>query len=339
MSHADSTRTSVVKVLRVTFTLLVVFAVVGGLWLWAWKLSQPAPEIVQGQVEGTLIDVSSKIPGRVAAVLVREGQRVRKADELVTLDSPEIRAKLDQAEAAREAAAAQRDKAYNGAREEEIRQARSVWERAVHATELAEKTFRRVDRLNRDGVLPAQRRDEAEAQLATSRDAEAAAKAVYDMAESGARVEDKEAAAALVSRARGAVSEVDAYLGETRLTAPLDGEVYRRNVEPGEIAAAGYPILTLLDPADMWATFQFREDKLAGLRMGTRLVVRVPALDNRRLDLTVSYIAPVGDFATWRATSAQGGFDLKTFEVRARPAGPVPDLRPGMSVILEGRRP
>ena len=339
MSPRVSARATVVKILRPTVTLLVVLAVVGGLWRWAWKLSQPAPEIVQGQVEGTLVNVSSKIPGRVASVLVREGQMVRRSDSLVTLDSPEIRAKLDQAEAAREAASAQRDKAYNGAREEEIQQAKSLWERACHATELAEKTFRRVDRLNKDGVLPAQRRDEAEAMLATSRDAEAAAKAVYDMAVSGARVEDKEAASALVSRARGAVSEVNAYLGETRLTAPVDGEVYRRNIEPGEIAAAGYPILTLLDPTDMWATFQFREDKLAGMRIGDRLTVRVPALRDRRLELTVSYIAPVGDFATWRATSAQGGFDLKTFEVRARPAAPVPDLRPGMSVILEGRRP
>ena len=337
MSPRDSARTTVVRIARVTLTLLVVGAVVGGLWRWAWKLSQPAPEVVQGQVEGTLVNVSSKIAGRVASVMVREGQAVRRSDALVTLDSPEIQAKLDQAEAARQAATAQRDKAFNGAREEEIRGARSLWERARHATELAEKTFRRVDRLNKDGVLPAQRRDEAEAQLTTSRDAEAAAKAAYDMAVTGARVEDKQTADALVSRARGAISEVNAFLGETRLAAPVDGEVYRRNVEPGEIVAAGSPILTLLDSTDMWATFQFREDKLAGMKIGDHLNVRVPALRDRKLALTVSYIAPVGDFATWRATSAQGGFDLKTFEVRARPAGPVADLRPGMSVILEGR--
>lgn len=339
MSQADSTRTIVVKTLRVTLTLVVLLAVAGGLWRWAWKLSQPAPEVIQGQVEGTLVNVSSKIPGRVASVLVREGQMVRRSDPLVTLDSPEIQARLDQAEAAREAAAAQRDKAFNGAREEEVRGAKSLWERARHATELADKTFRRVDRLNKDGVLPAQRRDEAEAQLATARDAEAAAKAAYDMAVSGARAEDKEAAAALVGRARGAISEVNAYLGETRIAAPVDGEVYRRNIEPGEIAAAGYPVLTLLDPTDMWATFQFREDKLSGLKIGDRIGARVPALRDRHLELTVSYIAPAGDFATWRATSAQGGFDLKTFEVRARPDRPVPDLRPGMSVLLEGRRP
>lgn len=322
------------KTLRTILVSVAVLAVVAGIAAWAWTLSRPVPEVVQGQVEATLVNVSAKIPGRVASIGVREGAMVQRDDLLVRLDSPEITAKLDQARAAKDAAAAQRDKAYHGAREEEIRQARVMWERAQHATELAEKTFRRIDRLNRDGVVPAQRRDEAEAQWKTSRDAEAAAKAVFDMASSGARAEDKDAAAALVTRANGAISEVKAYLGETTLRAPIPGEVYKRNVEPGEMVAAGYPILTLLDPTDTWVTFQVREDKLAGLAIGHKLSVRVPALPGRTLDLSVFYIAPVGDFATWRATNAQGGFDLKTFEVRARTAGSVPGLRPGMSVIV-----
>jgi HlyD family secretion protein len=325
------------RILRIVLTVLVVVAVVGGLARWAWTLSQPVPDVLQGQVEGTLVNVSAKIPGRVSSILVREGQTVQKADLLVTLDSPEIQAKLSQAEAARQAATAQRDKAYNGAREEEVREAKNAWERAQHAAELAEKTFRRVDRLNTDGVLPAQRRDEAEAQLKTASDSEAVARAAYDMAMRGARWEDKEAATALVTRASGAIAEVQAYLGETKISAPIGGEVYKRNVEPGEMVGAGYPILTLLDPDDVWATFQLREDQLAGLRLGDHLTGRVPALSGRRVVWHVSYIAPLGDFATWRATSAQGGFDLKTFEVRARPQEPVAGLRPGMSVILEGR--
>ncbi len=322
------------KLVRPILVVILVFALVAGVGAWAWKLSRPEPEVIQGQVEATLVNVSAKIPGRVSSITAREGATVRREDLLVTLDSPEITAKLEQARAARDAAAAQRDKAYHGAREEEIRQARMMWDRARHATELAEKTFRRIERLNRDGVLPAQRRDEAEAQWTTSRDAEAAAKAAFDMASSGAREEDKAAAAALVGRASGAISEVRAYLAETSLRAPIPGEIYKRNVEPGEMVAAGYPILTLLDPTDTWATFQLREDKLAGLEIGRVLTVKVPALGGRVLDLTVFYIAPVGDFATWRATNAQGGFDLKTFEVRARPAHVVPGLRPGMSVIV-----
>lgn len=306
----------------------------------AFLATRPAPETMQGQVEATEVNVASKVAGRVATLSVRDGQRVERGAELATLDSPEIRARLDQAQAAKGAAAAQRDKAYHGAREEEIRAAENVWLRAQHATELAEKTFRRVDRLNADGVLPTQRRDEAEAAFKTAKDAEEAARASYDMAVKGTRTEDKDTASAMVERASGAISEVEAFLAETKVIAPIAGEIYRHNVEPGEVVAAGYPIATIVDLSDLWVTFNVREDRLARLSMGRRITARVPALGSRTVELDVYYIAPEGDFATWRATSAQGGFDLKTFEVRARPVGSVEGLRPGMSAVVafEGSR-
>jgi HlyD family secretion protein len=154
------------------------------------------------------------------------------------------------------------------------------------------------------------------------------------MASAGARREDREAAAALVARARGAVSEVEAFLAETRLAAPAAGEVARVNAEPGELVAPGSPIVTLVDLRDAWLTLQLREDRLLGLKVGDRFRARVPALRDREVELTVYFLAPQGDYATWRATSASGGFDLKTFEVRARPTAPVDGLRPGMTGIV-----
>jgi HlyD family secretion protein len=297
------------------------------------------PDLVQGEVEAAQVDVSAKIPGRVSEVLVDVGQAVKRGDVLARLASPEIGAKLDQASAAREAAGAQEAKAERGAREEEIRAAESQWRRAEAAAVLARTTAERLERLFRDGVVPAQRRDEADANAKAARAAADAAKAVHEMAVAGARREDREAAAAVVRQAQGAVSEVEAYLGETTLVAPRDGEVAARNVEPGELAAPGYPIVTLVDLRDAWVVFNLREDRLAGLAVGDDLVARVPAL-GRDVGLTVTTIAPLADFATWRSTSASGGFDLKTFEVRARPAAPVEGLRPGMSAIVDwGRRP
>ncbi len=309
-------------------------AVLGLLGLAALLLARPAPESLQGEADATKVDVAAKVPGRVATIEVKEGDTVQRGDPVATLESPEIRARLDQAEAAKAGAVAQREKADSGAREEEVRAARSQWDRARHAADLAEVTFGRLDRLARDGVVPRQRRDEAEAQWKTSRDAADAAKALYDMALAGARREDRDTAAALVSRAEGAVDEVRAYLDETKVVSPAAGEVYRRNVEPGEIVPAGFPIVTLVDLSDVWVTFQVREDRLARLKMGATVPARFPALGDDEVPLTVSFVAPQGDFATWRATSAQGGFDLKTFEVRARPAKPVPGLRPGMSAVV-----
>jgi HlyD family secretion protein len=296
------------------------------------------PDLVQGEVEAAQVDVSAKIPGRVAEVLVDVGQRVKKGDTLARLASPEIGAKLDQATAARAAAGAQSAKADRGARGEEIRAAESQWVRAEAAATLGRTTWERLERLSRDGVVPAQRRDEAEANWKAARAAADAAKAVYDMALAGARGEDKDAAAAVVRQAQGAVSEVEAYLGEMTLVAPRDGEVAARNVEPGELTAPGYPVITIVDLSDAWVVFNLREDRLAGLKVGDRLTARVPAL-GREVELRVSTLAPLADFATWRSTSASGGFDLKTFEVRAKPPLPVEGLRPGMSAIVDwGRR-
>ena len=206
------------------------------------------PDLVQGEVEAAHVDVSAKIPGRVAEVLVDVGQKVRKGDTLARLASPEIGAKLDQASAARAAATAQSAKADRGARQEEIRAAESQWVRAEAAATLGKATWERLERLSRDGVVSAQRRDEAEAGWKAARAGADAARAVYDMAVAGARGEDKDAAAAVVRQAQGAVSEVEAYLGETTLVAPRDGEIAARNVEPGELAAPGYPVVTLVDP-------------------------------------------------------------------------------------------
>jgi HlyD family secretion protein len=309
-------------------------AVLGLLGLAALLLARPGPETLQGEADATKVDVAAKIAGRIATIEVKEGDVVAKGDPVATIESPEIRARLDQAEAAKAGAVAQAEKADSGAREEEIRAAKSQWDRARHAAELAEVTFGRLDRLARDGVVPKQRRDEGEAQWKTSRDAADAAKAIYDMAVSGARREDRATAAALVSRATGAVDEVKAYLDEATVSCPVAGEVYRRNVEPGEIVPAGFPIVTLVDLSDVWVTFQVREDRLERLRMGSTVPARFPALGSEEIPLTVSFVAPQGDFATWRATNAQGGFDLKTFEVRARPAKPVAGLRPGMSAVV-----
>ncbi len=311
--------------------LLVLLGLVGGL---TWYLQEPEIKFIQGEVAATQVNLAVKIAGRVSEVLVREGQYVKKGEVLLRLDSPEINAKLRQASSAEEAASAQRDKAYAGARRQEVTAAMNLWIQAQEAAELAEKTYRRINNLYADGIVPGQRKDEAEAKWKAASAAAEAARSQYDMALEGARVEDRDTATALVNQARGAVSEVRSYLGETQLDSPLGGEVIHVLANPGEVVSAGYPVVSILDLNDIWVTFNLREDRLAGLRMGSVFPVSVPALGNSKFNVEISYIAALGDFATWRATSASGEFDLKTFEVRARPLRTIEGLRPGMSVVV-----
>ena len=312
----------------------LVLALLGGLAAGLWFSSRPSPRYLQGEIEAAESDVSAKIAGRVASLNVEEWQQVRRGQVLATLDSPEIEAKLRQAKAAEQAADARKEMADKGAREEEIRQAYHALERAETGASFAEKTFRRIERLFAEGVVPAQRRDEAETQWLSAKSQADAARAAYDMARTGARTEDKQAAGAIARQAAGFVSEVGAFLDETRLRAPLDAEVREVIVHRGEMISPGYPIIRLVDLRDIWATFNVREDQLEKIRMGAPLVATVPALGNRRVTFRVTFIAPFGDFATWRATSASGDFDVKTFQIKARPAEEIPGLRPGMSVLL-----
>ena len=305
-----------------------------GLSAAGWFLIQPVPEFIQGQVEATKVNVSAKVPGRIEELLVAEGQSVKKGDVVAVLDSPQLQAKRQQAQAAQNAASAQRDKAEKGSREEQTRMAYNQWMQAKAGAEFAQKSLARVQRLFTDGVVPAQRRDEVESQCTMTKKLEATAQAQYDMAVNGARDEDKAAAAALVDQAAGAVSEVDSLIEEARVRAPIDGEVVEHVVNLGELASSGMPIITLISRADPWVTFNMREDHLAGLKMGDRLRGTLPALKDLAVELEVTYIAALGDFATWRATSASGGFDLKTFEVRAKPLRALDGLRPGMTVVV-----
>lgn len=322
--------------LFVGLTLAVAAGLLGWVGVTAWRETRPAPERLQGQVEATQATVSAKVAARIQQLDVRDGERVARGQVVGRLVSPELDARLAQAAAATLAARAQEDKAMTGSRQEEIRQAEAMWQRARAASALAEQTFGRIDRLYRDGVVPAQRRDEAEASMKASLQAEAAARAVYDLASAGARGEDKQFARAGVERARAATQELRAFEAELTLVAPISGEVVRRLAEPGELVGAGAPILTLVDLDDAWVVFQLREDRLNGVRPGHRFHARMPALGDQEVELEVSYVAAQADFATARPTNLQGGFDVKTFEVRARPRPPLPLLRPGMSAIVDG---
>ena len=303
-----------------------------------WLITRSAPLEIQGEIEATQFRVASKIPGRIDTIAVKKGQMVEKGDFLFSVSSPEIEAKLQQATAARNAAAAQSRKAMAGAQEEDIQAAYSNYLKAEAAARLYEKTFERIDNLFIAGVVAEQKKDEAETQMKASRATADAAKALWEKAQGGARAEDQVSAAELVRQAEGAIAEVEAYLNESRVTAPAPGEVSSLMAEQGELAPTGYPVVSLLNLNDMWATFYIREDLLADIRKGSEIQATIPALGNREVILKVSFISPMADFATWTSTKASGGFDMKSFEIHAVPVTPVADLRPGMSVLVNWKQ-
>ena len=310
-------------------------ALVGWLGYTFWQAYQPQPERMQGQIEAQQYNVSSKVPGRVEQVLVRKGDRVERGDLIFTLASPELDAKLEQARAGQEAAGAMAKQAEKGARSQEIEAARDQWQKARAAAELMGKTYQRVDSLFKDGVVAEQQRDEAYTQWQAARFTERAAYQMFTMAQEGAREETKRAAMEKARMAAGAVAEVEAYAADTRIKSWHDGEVSQILLHKGELAPQGFPVVSVIDMKDAWAVFHVREDKLQDYRQGTEFEARIPALGDSRYSFKVSHVAVMGDFATWRATDPAQGFDMRTFEIEARPVRPIDDLRVGMSVIVE----
>lgn len=318
---------------KIAVVLTLVVLVIMGIAQLQKFATQPREQFLQGQMEARRVLVAGKVPGRIVNLFVREGDVVVKDSLVAIISSPEIEAKKIQAAGALEAAKAQAKKAKNGARREDITALKAMADRAQEAATLAKNTYDRVQKLFDEGVLPLQKRDEAETQMKASQAASDAAFAKYKQAVAGARIEDKDAANALVKQAEGANAEVDAYLEETKIRAPISGEVSLKLAEEGEVVGSGSPVVAVTDLTDAWAVFHLREDYLQNIHKGSKFEMQVPAL-GRKIEMVVNYIAAVGDYATWRSSKESSGFDLKTFEVRMRPVDDIPNLRPGMSVLL-----
>lgn len=313
-------------------SLIGVIAIVSLIGFFAAK---PDALIIQGEAEATEFRVSGKVPGRIKEFKFEEGMAVKRGDTLVLIDSPELLAKIDQAQAAQSAAEAQNRKAIKGARQELIMGAYEMWQKAEVGVEITKKSFDRVQKLYDKEVVSAQKRDEAEAQYKAAVATAKAAKSQYQMAVNGAEQEDKASALALVNRAKGAVSEVKSYLGEIFLVSPIDGEVSEIFPKHGELVGTGAPIMTITNLEDIWFTFSVREDILNGMQTGNTLKLKIPALGDKEVEAKVTFIKAMASYATWRSTKVSGQFDAKTFEVRAKPIAKVDGLRPGMTAIVE----
>lgn len=324
-------KSSLLPAVAGTFILLGAAAFIG----WGiWQAMTPAEVPLQGMMDARTVSVAAKVPGRLAAVHVHEGDVVKAGDAVARLSLPEINAKVEQAKALEAAAEAKVSLADEGPRTQELDAARADLARARAGLKLAQTSFARVSTLHAEGLVSAQRRDEVEAQKRSAEELVRAALAKVSALEDGARDQDKAAARALAAQAAGGVAEASSLAGEAEVRTPASGEVTRVVMHEGEVAPAGFPLVLVTDLSDSWAVFNIREDELPGIRVGTELTAKVPALGKNIL-FRVYWINPRGDYAVWRATRQSSGYDIRTFEVRARPVTPDADLRPGMTVVVE----
>lgn len=320
---------------------LVILSILGFIAYGLYKSNQhsePTVVTLQGQMQMQQTSIAAKVPGRIAQILVTEGDAVTVGQQLIEMDSPEINAKINQARAGKQMAQSQLDKAENGARPQEIAQAKAAWQANKAASDLAENTYQRVNRLYEEGLMARQKRDEAYAQYQATQDQTEAARLQYELAMEGARSEDKSAATAQVAQVDAQLEEALVAKEEANLKSPISGIVDTVIVNAGEVIGQGVPLLTLVNTNDQWVVLNVTESNLNQFAIGQRFMGTIPALSSPEKpytkQFTVYATSTLSDFATWRPTNNDDGFDVRTFEIKARPTAPDRRIRSGMSVVV-----
>lgn len=320
------------KTISIAFIIILALTVL--ISLIGMMLMGRQPLVLQGQVEATEIRISGKLPGRVDAFLVQEGDWVRAGDTLVVINSPTVEAKYRQVNALEQVAQEQNKKIDAGTRRQIVATARQLWNKTQSDLALAKITYQRILTLYKDSVVTSQRKDETEAIYKAAQAAERAAYEQYQMAVDGAQSEDRASARSMVEAARSTVEEVSALLVDSRLTAPEDGQIATIFPKRGELVAPGTPIMSLIVMSDAHVVLNIREDLMPRFKMGGTFVGDVPALAREMVEFRIYYISPLGSFATWKSTKQTGSYDMQTFEIHARPTQAIEGLRPGMSVLI-----
>lgn len=320
---------------RLYITVMLILLVAGIIALIRYFNHVNRP-VIQGVVECRSYRASSKLAGRIDSMFVAEGDKVTEGELLYTISTPELEAKLRQVSALETEAQAINSEVDMGARKEQIVAVKSLLDKALAGLTLAESSYERVKNLYDKGVVPRQQYDEALANYEAMRATVDVAKAEYNLVVEGATRQQREAVEAKVREAQGGVDEVRSYLNDAKVYAPISGRVSSITAEVGELVGSGMPVVTILDLSHCWVTFNIKEDEMSNLHLGYHFEGYVPALD-KRSEFEVYYISSEADFATWSATRARGGFDIRSFEVRARPTEHL-DILPGMSIIVYGDR-
>jgi len=287
-----------------------------------------------GFLDAPVAAVASQVAGRVEAIAVREGDVVKKDQILAQLDARERQASVGQAQAnldqAREAL--KEAEANLRATMPTVKGAGADIAQTQATLDEAEFNYDRTKRLVESGaeadatlVAARARMLEAKAHLASLTATQSAT--VGRVSASGAAVSDARAA---VGTAEAALEVAKVQLAEAQVLSPFDGVVVQRNLEPGEWAVPGTPVVTVEDRSQLWVRLDIEETKLGLLRLAQPADVRVIADPNRTYPGHVLQIGAEGDFAVNRDVK-RGRPDIRTFLVRIGIDNPSPALRPGMT--------
>ena len=295
--------------------------------------------VASGTVEATEARLGFAAAGRIAEILVREGETVKAGADLARLDLAEPLARRAQAQAQADAARALLEELERGSRSEEVTQARAAREAARQRLADAARDLDRVRRLREGGAVSQEALDKAALAHDVARSQATQAEEQLRLVESGPRRERIEAQRAQAAQADAAVAVSDAVLANMTIRSPFDGVVTVRHREPGETVAAGAPVLTVMNPADRWVRIFVPETRIAAVHLGQPAEIRVDAFPHKTYGGEVTFVAEEAEFTPRSVQTKEERVKLVYAVKVAITADPQGELKPGLPADVRLQAP
>jgi len=303
-----------------------------------------------GTLESTEVYMGFKLAGKVSRVLVTEGQEVKAGDTIAILENQELAAKAQTAKGALALADANQNQASTALilqkeqSSDAVLAARETLNKAQANYDVYKASYDRAASLGQQGAISQQSMDETKAKyLAAEADYKVAQTALNMAISAQKQVEIKQAAvagaAAAKEQAGGSVAEVQAYLDNCVLKAPVSGIITQVTVDPGEMVSAGTPVAVVANPAQSWVRIYVGEDRIGHLQVGQKATVKFDAFPERVFKGKIKYINQVGDFATRKAVTETRDHDIRTFSIKVDVDNSSRLLRAGMTAYVDLARP
>jgi HlyD family secretion protein len=317
---------------RLMFPLVIVVVAVGVTLAVTRNHSDHDGLLASGTVEATEARLGFQAPGRIEAVLVQEGDAVTAGMELARLDRRELQARRVQAVAEIDVAQATLTELQSGFRTEEIAQAEAAAAAARQRRQDAERDLARTRQLVEGGAISQESLDKAVLALDVSRSQEEQAQQQLQLLRSGPRHEKIQAQQAQRARAEAALQVIDAQLENMIVRAPFAGIVTVRHHEPGEIVAAGIPIVTLMNRDDRWVRIYIPEPRIGAAHLGQPARIRCDTYPSTDYQGEISFIASEAEFTPKSVQTTEERVKL-VYAAKVRIQGDTRyDLKPGMPV-------
>ena len=292
---------------------------------------------VTGTVETTTVQASFKVSGRLKDRLVDEGQQVKAGQIVARLEDDELKDERRLRSAEQQAAEATLADIKAGSRREEIAAAEAMLERLKAEAERAGRDAARAEALYKKEVIPRKELDAARA----AKDASAAAvregEQRHKLVKIGPRPDIVRQGQARLDGAKAASSLSETRLSHAVLASPLAGFVLAKHAEPGELLAAGAPVITVARLDEVWVRAYIPETALGRVKLGQSVKVTSDTWPGRVYQGTVSFIASEAEF-TPRNVQTEAERVKLVFRIKITILNPKQELKPGMPVdaVIEG---